>query len=790
MKRAKTVRLSGKEAGGRVPSRILEERIQEAVQNGARKLLVEAFGQHGIGGRIFGTGGEPVSVTVTGSPGQRTGSLGFPGTSIEILGPCSDDIGWLNAGAEITVHGHATNGACNAMAQGRVFVAGSIGSRGMTMTKRNPRFDPPELWVLGSAGDYFAEFMAGGVAVICGHEPQDADNVLGYRPCVGMVGGKIFFRGPIKGYSQSDAKMLPISDQDWAWLTENMEDYLARIKRKRLLKRLTKRDEWQCIAARTPMEKVGAKRRSMGAFRREVWDSELGRGGIIGDLTDLDRSPIPLVPTGEMRRYVPVWEHRKYMAPCQSACPTGMPVQERWRLIREGKVDEAVDVALAYTPFPATVCGYLCPNLCMQGCTRGQIGNLQPVDITILGKTGTTARAPELPELSGVRVAVIGGGPAGISVAWQLRLKGHDAVVYDMEKVLGGKISSSIPEHRIPKDVLDAELDRVREVLPHVHLQQKLSKKEFEQLKADFDYLVVATGAQQPRMIPVPGKERIVPALTFLKAAKQDAQEVGEKVVIIGAGNVGCDVATEAHRLGAGEITLIDIQEPASFGKERQEAEKAGAKFRYPCFTKEVTREGVVLTTGELIPADTVVVSIGDQPDLEFLPENIATDRGFIVTNEIQQTTDPQVFAIGDIVRPGLLTEAIGAGRKAATAIHDIAAGRLPQGDPSRMAAATVDFSETSETIPYSRMTLEYFDPRITEYNDLNHCASQCSSCGSCMDCGLCDVICPTAAIQRRDLGEGKYERMADPDKCIACGFCARCCPCGVWELFENTPIG
>ena len=162
---------------------------------------IEAFGQHGIGGRLWRAGRRRVSIRVTGHPGQRVGSMGFPNTVIEVLGPVSDDVGWLNAGAEIIVHGNAGNGAANAMAQGRVCVAGNIGARGMTMTKHNPRFEPPELWVLGSVGDYFGEFMAGGIAVVCGHEAQTPENVLGYRPLVGMVGGKVFFRGPARAAS-------------------------------------------------------------------------------------------------------------------------------------------------------------------------------------------------------------------------------------------------------------------------------------------------------------------------------------------------------------------------------------------------------------------------------------------------------------------------------------------------------------------------------------------------------------------------------------------------------------
>ncbi|MFH1914201.1 MAG: FAD-dependent oxidoreductase [Pseudomonadota bacterium] len=768
-------RISGHDHGVRIESRILEERIQRAVREGARRLEVEAVGQHGIGGRLWISREEPIHVAITGSAGQRIGSKGFPGTTIEVMGPISDDVGWLNAGAEIIVHGHASNGACNAMAQGKVLVAGNLGARGMTMTKTNPRFDPPELWVLGSVGDYFAEFMAGGTAVICGHAPQNPANVLGYRPCVGMVGGRIFVRGPMDGFSQADAVMEPIDDAAWEWLTAKLAEFLGKIKRGRLLNRLTRREEWQCIRARTPFEKKGKARRSMREFRAGVWDAELGRGGLIGDLTSLDRSPIPLIVHGDLRRRVPVWEHRKYLAPCQSSCPTGMPVQERWRLVRDGLVDEAMDLALAYTPFPATVCGYLCPNLCMEGCTR-KTGDMVSVDITKLGREGYKSAAPKLPPLSGGRVAVIGGGPAGISVAWQIRMKGHEAVVYDMAETLGGKIASAIPDSRVPKEVVEAEIKRAAEVLPHVHLRQELNAEDFSRLREEFDYVVLAVGAQKPRVIPVPGHERIVPALTFLKQAKRGEARPGRRVVIIGAGNVGCDVATVAAGLGAEDITLIDIQEPASFGKERKEAEAAGARFKWPCFTKEITDRGVLLQSGELLEADTVIMSIGDQPDVAFLPESIALDRGHVVVNGDYQTTDSKVFAIGDLVRPGLLTHAIGHGRRAAEVLDDLMSNRRPCSDTRRM-------------IDYSRMTLEYFDPRVVEFSDMKQCASECSSCGACRDCYLCETVCPQSAIRRVELEGGGFERVVDADKCIACGFCANCCPCGVWDMKEAAPL-
>jgi ferredoxin len=265
-------------------------------------------------------------------------------------------------------------------------------------------------------------------------------------------------------------------------------------------------------------------------------------------------------------------------------------------------------------------------------------------------------------------------------------------------------------------------------------------------------------------------------ALEFLAQAKQNRAKVGRQVVIIGAGNVGCDVATEAARLGAEQITLLDVQEPASFGKERRDAEAVGAVFRWPVKTKEITAEGVKLDTGELIAADTVVISIGDAPDLSFLPADVAVQRGYVMVDEHFQTSHPKIFAVGDVVRPGLLTDAIGAGRKAAAAIGDIIAGKRPS-------------ANARQIIDIRRVHLEYYDPRIVRYEDLSHCGSQCSSCGACRDCGICVAMCPEAAISRQETGPGQFEYRVDENRCIACGFCAGACPCGVWNLTENARL-
>ena len=800
--------------------------IQKEIAQGHSNIEVEAFGQHGIGGRLWKAGDDRVKLKITGYSGQRAGSLGFPNTEIDISGPASDDVGWLNAGAVITVHGNASNGVMNGAAQGKVYVGGDIGARGMTMTKRNPRFDPPELWVLGCAGDYFGEFMAGGIAVICGFEGCNSGtgrNILGYRPLVGMVEGKVFFRGDISGgYSEKDAKILPVSDDEWDWFLTNLELFLNKIKKPDLFNTLSNRCQWQILKAKTPAEKLHTGGRlSIKDFRKDVWDRELGRGGLIGDLQTIEKGAIPLITKGEMRRFKPVWEQGKYKSPCQAACPIGIPVQERWHMIRTGLADEAVEIGLEFTPFPATVCGYLCPNPCMASCTRNS-RYMTPIDMALIGKKGENARLPEVKEKTGKEIAVIGAGPGGISAAWQLTLKGHEAVIFDEAEEIGGKIFSVIPESRIPESVFNNEINRIKEFIPDIRSNTIINAMEFQKIKSKFDFTIVAAGAKKPGMLSVPGIENAVSALEFLASAKKigkkdiiagkkrDGQrrdkidgnkekiDVKEnplhprKIVIIGAGNVGCDVATEAHRLGAESITMIDVQKPAFFGKEKKDAEAAGAVVKWPCFTKEITKQGVVLDTGELLEADTVVVSIGDVPDLDFLGKDIAVRHGFAAVDEFNRTSDPRVFAVGDIVAPGLITDAIGAGKRAAEAIDSILKGKKPK------------IIDPRPEIDQKRVSLEYYSPRVKEFNSLAQCSGECASCGRCRDCGICVEICPEGAIERFEISggsaadeingihiddNGAYEYRSDPDKCIGCGFCAGACPCGIWALVPNDPV-
>ncbi len=768
--------IPGRREEKRIPSRVLEEIIHQQIRGGHRNLEIEAFGQHGIGGRLWDAGTDAVNIRIIGHSGQRTGSLGSAATCIEIMGPASDDLGWLNAGARIVVHGHASNGVMNGAAQGQVFVGGSIGARGMTMTKHNPRFDPPELWVLGTAGDYFGEFMAGGIAVVCGQGSQPGDQVLGYRPLVGMVGGKVFVRGNAQGFSKKDAKQVALTEDDWQWLETGLERFLKKIGRMDLLAALAVRPEWMLLTAKSPHEKADSPNRlDMSSFRRQVWDRELGAGGLIGDLQEMMPGTIPVITKGDLRRYIPVWEQGKYLSPCQAACPTGIPVQDRWYMVRADNVDEAVAMGLTHTPFPATVCGYLCPSPCMAACTRHQEG-MTPVSVRDMGRAGEKVPLPEPDDATGRKMAVIGAGPGGLSAAWHLTLKGHAVTVFDTGSDIGGKIASVIPGSRIPEQTLKTELDRIKALIPDIRLEQSIYADTFAKIREEYDFTIVAAGAKKPRRLPVPGIERAVFANEFLSQAKAGNAGPGRQVVIIGAGNVGCDVATEAHRLGAREITLIDVQRPAAFGRELEDAKKCGAKFQWPVFTRKITEQGVMLESGDLLPADTVVVAIGDVPDLDFIQSHLAVDNGFVTVDRINRTSDPKVFAIGDVVAPGLITDAIGAGKRAARVIHQIASGN--------------DVQETAPqpVVDKSRIHLAYYDP-VNVPADLTACGDACASCGKCRDCGICVAICPEGAIERNDLENDGFEYRVDADKCIGCGFCKGACPCGIWDLIPNTPL-
>ncbi|MBW1637440.1 MAG: glutamate synthase, partial [Deltaproteobacteria bacterium] len=303
------------ENGQRINSMDFEKLVRQSAISSSN-LTLQSYGQHNIGIRLHREGG--LNLTVEGPSGQRLGCMGLPGTVITCKGATSDDVGYLNIGAEITVLGDATNGVCNAMANGKVFIGGSIGARGLTMTKWNPDYDRPELWILGSTGDSFAEFNCGGIGVICGIDAKNPDNILGYRPCVGMVGGTIYFRGKIdNSFPETNARLAVPDDRQWQWLQENIGGFLKKIHRSDLLETLSVREEWQMLLTVTPQERalMWSGPMPMAEFRNNHWNKAFGGDPLRDIAPGLDRSVIDTITTGELRRKKPYW------ANCESAAP-------------------------------------------------------------------------------------------------------------------------------------------------------------------------------------------------------------------------------------------------------------------------------------------------------------------------------------------------------------------------------------------------------------------------------------------------------------------------------------
>ncbi len=777
----KKVTIKGNVNGQRISSRVLEEQIQRAVGEGARELCILADGQHGIGGRIWSRD-ETVNITVEGPVGQRLGSMGMSSTEIKVHGAVSDDVGWLNCGAKITVLGNVTNGAHNAGAQGILYVQGGGGARCDTMTKFNPRFEPLQSWYFRDVGDSFAEFKAGGIAVVCGVDPRNPENILGYRPCVGMVGGTIYFRGPVSGYRERDVKCVELTSQDWQWLTENIKPYLEAIDRVDYLKELTRSPaDWKKIIAYTPAEKAQRRKAyqvGTTGFRNEVWEPEVGKGGIFAEYLGHDQTVLPYITTGENRRNKPVWSNEKYSPPCAYNCPTHMPTHKRTRLIREGKIHKALELVLQYSPLPASVCGQICPNLCMQSCTRGRFD--KPLNTQELGRLSLELRAPKRAKATGHKIAVIGGGPAGLSAAWQLSLKGHSVDLYEAEDKLGGKVEMCVPRERLPQRILKKELARFKESGVRIHLGQKINRKRFEKIYKDHEIVVVACGAHEPVTLKFPGSEHVVPAIEFLKGinvGKLPALK-GRRVIIMGAGNVGMDVAIQAFDCGARSVTAVDIQRPLAFGKELEAAKAKGIEIVYPKFVERYDNKvkKIYFRDKTHMDADLVVVAIGEKPVTDFLPSGIHTERGWLVVNDIGQTSDVKVFAIGDATKPGLVTHAIGQGRTVAEVIHS----QLMHYDY---------MPEVKQQIPFNRVREAYYESCRTDRFSAKKEAEKCLSCGTCRDCHMCETVCYWGAISRIDRkGEDPpYEYVVDSEKCIGCGFCAGTCPCGVWEMVENV---
>lgn len=744
--------------------------IGEAVANGETDFDIAASGQHDIGGPLWHPEGKKLTFHVT-NAGQRVGSMCLDNTEIVVDESASADVGWLNAGGKITVRGDAGDTAGHCSSGGKIYIGGRAGTRSGSLMKHDPLYEEPELWILKNVGSFSFEFMGGGRAVVCGNDSEAFTSVLGDRACVGMVGGTVYFRGTADGYA-SDIKLFDLDPSDIAFLDGGMDEFLAAIGRPELRAELSNWSEWHKLRPLTFAEKKPQAQPNLQEFRLQEWV----KGGIFSDVAMDDFAVKDTVVTGLYRQRVPSWDNAKYAAPCEFNCPAGIPSQRRYDLIREGNLKEAYTLVLDYTPFPGSVCGSVCPNLCMQGCTRGKID--EAIQIGGLGLQSVHTKLVKPQKQTGKDIAVIGGGVAGLSAAWQLARKGHAVTVYDEAKAIGGKLEQVIPRGRLPHEILEAELQRIQDIGVKFVSDCKVDAAKFAKIRTAHDAVVVATGGHKPRFFPWEGAEKLTMGIDFLKAVNcGEKPTVGKRVIVIGCGNSGMDTAVGAYQMGAESVTCIDVQKPAAFTEEIAHVEELGGSLIWPFMTARITDEGIYDKAGQFIPGDMVIVSIGEAPILDYLPSDPAIKkfRDWLVPDESRAISEG-VYAAGDVIKPGRLVDAIGAGIQAAHFADRYVLGEAAAPLPGK------------EEIPAERLSKAYFDK-------CHHCDlpepvkdhARCISCGTCRDCKMCLESCPEKAITRVERADGSFEYVSDPERCIGCGICAGVCPCGIWSINDNA---
>jgi NADPH-dependent glutamate synthase beta subunit-like oxidoreductase len=519
--------------------------------------------------------------------------------------------------------------------------------------------------------------------------------------------------------------------------------------------------------------------------------------------------------TGSWRTERPVYVDR--LPPCNQACPAGENIQAWLYHAEEGNYRAAWDELMKNNPLPA-IMGRACYHPCQDSCNRATLDssvNIHAVerflgDLAIREGWSVANATPS----SGAKVLVIGAGPSGLSAAYHLALMGHQVSIREAGPVPGGMMRFGIPKYRLPRDVVDAEVQRIVDMGVTLELDARVDDIPAALSTGGFDACFAAIGAHLAKKvdIPAPDAMKILDAVAFLRGMETDDAplQLGRRVVVYGGGNTAVDVARTAKRLGAEPVIVyrrtreqmpahdFEIDEALEEGvvvnwlRTIKEADEHALKIE----TMALDDDGWPQPTGEFetIEADTVVLALGQNVDQSLLTnlEGVELNRdGVVEVGSDMMTAYPGVFAGGDMVpSERTVTVAVGHGKKAARNIDAYLRGVSYAPAPKHEVASfeqlnTWYYTDAEQAVQpmlddiRRRTTFDEVVSGLDEGNALFE-ARRCLSCGNCFECDNCYGICPDNAITKLGPGqrfEFKY------DYCKGCAMCVTECPCGAIKM-------
>ena len=514
--------------------------------------------------------------------------------------------------------------------------------------------------------------------------------------------------------------------------------------------------------------------------------------------------------TGAWRTSRPVYVDR--LPPCNHACPAGENIQGWLYHAESGDYEAAWRTLTTDNPMPA-VMGRVCYHPCETACNRAKIDEAVGINSVerFLGDMAIRHGwrfAPPISE-SGNRVLVVGAGPSGLSAAYHLRRLGHAVEIHEAGPFAGGMMRFGIPKYRLPREVLDAEIERILDAGVTLKLNAKVDRIVDSMREGKFDAAFLAVGAHigKRAYIPAGSAAKILDAVSLLRSMEgEDKPLLGRRVVVYGGGNTALDAARTAKRLGAEEAIIVyrrTRERMPAHDFEVEEALQEGIMMKWLSTIKRMDEgrltvekmrldeKGFPQPTGEFetLEADSLVLALGQDVDLSLLDgvPGLEIKDGVVQVGPNMMTGHAGIFAGGDMVpSERTVTVAVGHGKKAARNIDARLRGDMLAAKSAREIASydklnTWYYADAPKTvrptleIARRQNTFEEVQGGLDETNALYE-ARRCLSCGNCFECDNCYGVCPDNAVIK--LGPGNRFKF-NYDYCKGCGVCAAECPCG-----------